>query len=634
REVAMSADMPRRHFLKTVPAAAFAMGATAGMTELFAAPPPTPAGGAIALETFDYQHVTLLPSRWKRQADEARAFYLGISNDDILHGFRKAAKLAAPGKPLGGWCGENSNTVFGQWLSGMARLSRATDDIALKNKAITLFTEWAKTVPASGDARMDHYAFDKLVCGLVDLAQYAGHKATLPVLARVTAHANTTFQRAQAPVADITDNKGYYGRPQEWYTLGENLLRAYQLTGNQAYRTFAEEWFYHGYWHKFVASASPDDAHGVHAYSHVNTFSSAAMAYEVSGSANFLKVITNAYDYLQKYQVYATGGYGPNERFMKTDGSLGRALDTRSDTCEAVCGSWGGFKLSRYLMRFTGDARYGDWIERLFYNGIGAALHVRNNEQAFYYADYRVGGGMKVYNWDTCTCCSGTYLQNMAEFHNLIYFKDADALYVNLFVPSTVQWNAVHVTQETRYPDADTTTLTVKTTTPSSFALRFRVPSWTKTLTATVNGAAVSLDADAKGWAGIRRTWKSGDVIAVKIPLAMRMEAVDTQHPDRVAVVRGPVVLVLEGAYHDPNFRLPMTDAELATWIVPETGSTLASGVWSTGLPPDHDPVTVFRVALPDKLPVRLRCRPFYEVGESYPYFMYFDRKSLPWKLW
>ena len=633
------AEIPRREFLKAVPAAALAMSAAAHPRSVLAATPQAPAtGGAVSIDAFDYDGVTLLPGRWKRQVDEARAFYLGISNDDILHGFRKAAGLPAPGKPLGGWCGVDSSNVFGQWLSGMSRLSRATSDTALRNKAITLFTEWAKTVPASGDARMGHYPFDKLVCGLVDLAKYAGHRDALPVLARVTKHATATFQRAQAPVADITDNKAYYGRPQEWYTLSENLLRAYQLTGDATYRTFAEEWFYHGYWHKFVASSSPEDAHGVHAYSHVNTFSSAAMAYEVSGSANFLKLITNAYDYLQRYQCYATGGYGPNERFMKIDGSLGRALDTRSDTCEAVCGSWGGFKLSRYLMRFTGEARYGDWIERLFYNGVGAALHVKDGVRNFYYADYRVGGGMKVYNWDTCTCCSGTYIQNMAEFHNLIYFKDTDALYVNLFVPSTVTWNLsghrVDVTQVTKYPDADTTTLTVKTASPASFALRFRVPSWTKTLTATVNGAAVSLDADTKGWAGIRRTWTSGDVIEVKIPLTLRMEPVDAQHPDRVAVVRGPVVLVLEGAYHDPNFRLPMKNEDLATWLVPETGSTLANGIWSTGLPIEPDPVTIFRVALPDKSPVRLRFRPFYEVGENYPYFMYFDRQLLPWKLW
>jgi hypothetical protein len=110
------------------------------------------------------------------------------------------------------------------------------------------------------------------------------------------------------------------------------------------------------------------------------------------------------------------------------------------------------------------------------------------------------------------------------------------------------------------------------------------------------------------------------------------MEPVDAQHPDRVAVVRGPVVLVLEGAYHDPAFALPFLDEELETWLTPEEG-TLPRGVWSTGLP-ETDYPTSFRVTPRDGRTVRLRFRPFYEAGENYPYFMYFDRKTLPWPLW
>ena len=639
----MSDELPRRQFLKSVPAAAYALTSAVNAAE----PPPgkvaqparaAAAAGRVRLEAFDYDGVTLAPSRWKRQHDEARAFYLGVSDDDVLHGYRAATGLVAPGRPLGGWCGRNSNTVFGQWLSGMARMARATGDAAIRDKALHLFSEWAKTVKSNGDCGMNHYPFDKLVCGLVDLQRYAGHAEAGPILARVTAYANKTFDRSAAPIADISDNRAYYGRPQEWYTLGENLFRAYQLTGDTTFRTFAETWLYHAYWNKFRTSSAPEDAHGVHAYSHVNTFSSAAMAYEVLGDPTYLDIIRNAYDYLQRYQCYATGGYGPNERFMKTDGSLGKALDTRSDTFEAVCGSWAGFKLARSLMRYTGEARYGDWIERLFYNGVGAALHVTGDVRNFYYADYRVGGGMKVYNWDTCTCCSGTYIQNVADYHNLIYFRDADGLYVNLYVPSEVHWRVaggdVRLTQDTQYPDADTTSLTIRTASPSSFALRFRVPAWTTRVTARVNGAPVAMEATPGMWGTIRRTWQSGDSVELQIPLTLRMEPVDRQHPDRVAVVRGPVVLVLEGAYHDPNFRLPMRDEDLSAWIVPETGSTLASGNWSVGQPPPVDPPTIFRVVPPDKSPVRLRFRPFYETGEGYPYFMYFDRKALPWRLW
>ncbi len=632
----MAPEINRREFLAAAPAAlTLASQALAQSPSPVAAQTAPSALTRAKVEAFDYQSVRLRPSRWQEQVEQARAFYLSISNDDILHGNRQAAGLPAPGAPLGGWCGRNSNTVFGQWLSGMSRLSRATGDAQLRDKAVALLGEYTRTLKADGDAGMRHYPFDKLVCGLVDLQLYADHQPAIEVLEKVTAFASRTFDRSNN-IADPTHNTAYYGVPQEWYTLSENLFRAYRATGNPAFKTFGEAWLYHSWWNKFANTSSPADAHGVHAYSHVNTFSSAAMAYDVLGDESYLRILRNGFDYLQQTQVYATGGYGPNERFMAPGGSLGRALETRSDTAEIVCGSWAGFKMSRYLMQLTGEARYGDWIERLFYNGVGAALPLTGRGRNFYYADYRVGGGMKVYNWDTFTCCSGTYIQNMAEYHNLAYFRDPSSLYVNLYVPSDVTWQrpdgAVVVEQETLYPEAETSVLTIKPARPSRFALKLRVPSWTRGMMVKINGAAATVEATPGSWATIERTWASGDRVEVTIPLTMRMEAVDEQHPDRVAVVRGPVVLILEGTYHAGQFRLPDNDADLATWLVPEKWSRPLA-ILTEGSEA-RDTMSVFRVVPPDKSPVRLKFRPFYDSGEGYPYFMYFDRKGLPYRLW
>ena len=608
---AQSGGVIRRDFLRAAPLAA---GLVAG--SLTAAPSSSSRN---LIETFDYQGVRLRDSRWRRQIYAAREFYLGLPDDDILKGFRAAAGLPAPGKPLGGWCKENSSTVFGQWLSGMARLSRATGDTAIRDKAARLLTEWAKTVKLDGNCGMRHYSFDKLVCGLVDMDRYAGHPDAVPLLEKTTGWARRTFEHENMVVVPA-HNTMYYGLPQEWYTLSENLYRAYQQTGNPDFKTFAEVWLYREYWSKFADTASPAGAQGVHAYSHVNTFSSAAMTYAVTGDPMYLRVIRNAYDYLQSTQCYATGGYGPNERFMSPDGSLGRALETRSDTFETVCGSWAGFKLSRYLMRFTGEARYGDWIERLLYNGVGASLPLRPGGRNFYYSDYRISGGMKVDYWENFTCCSGTYIQNMADYHNLIYYKDASNLYVNLYVPSEVTWSRpagdVRLTQETGYPETDTSTLTVEMKQSADFTLKLRVPAWSRDMSLKVNGADAGVPCKPGEWAANARTWKSGDRVEIRIPLRLRTEAVDRWHPDRVAVLRGPVVLALDYNYHDPAFELPKTDADLNRWLVPD------------------DKPAVFRVQRPDGRAVRLKFRPFYEMAEDFPYLMYFDRQARPYALW
>ena len=183
---------------------------------------------------------------------------------------------------------------------------------------------------------------------------------------------------------------------------------------------------------------------------------------------------------------------------------------------------------------------------------------------------------MKVYNWETWTCCSGSCIQAVADYHNLIYFKDDSALYVNLFVPSEVAWSRpegeVKLAQETRYPETGSTTLKLELQRRARFPLKLRIPAWAAGATVTVNGAAAGAECRPGSWAVIERAWDSGDAAELRLPLALRMEPVDRQHPHRVAVVRGPVVMALEAAYHDAAFRLPGTDDELNRWLVADEG--------------------------------------------------------------
>ena len=138
---------------------------------------------------------------------------------------------------------------------------------------------------------------------------------------------------------------------------------------------------------------------------------------------------------------------------MPPDRSLGGSLDTVSATFETGCGSWAIFKLSRYLMSFTGQATYSDWVEKMFCNGIAGGLPLQPDGHTFYYSDYRNGGGTKVYLEDQkWSCCSGTYPQAVADYHNLIYLHDNEGIYVNLFVPSEVVRKGMTLTPRNRLP--------------------------------------------------------------------------------------------------------------------------------------------------------------------------------------
>ena len=296
------------------------------------------------LHTFEYDGVTLLPSRFQEQMARAREVYFGLPNDDILKGFRREAGLPAPGNDMRGWCARTSAGIFGQLLSGMARLSRATGDDALRDKAIALFEGWRETIGPDGDAKMGPYPWEKLVCGLVDLQRYAGYDAALPVLEETTAWAARTFDRTRR-LADEYDFWGAGpGATPEWYTLPENLYRAYLLSGNPLFKEFADVWRYEEYWRQFAETDELAEVVPGHAYSHVNTFSSAAMAYAVSGDPRYLRICVNAYDFLQTHAVLRHRRLRPGraaDGARRATGPLPRALRrTRRDPLRRL----GGFQ--------------------------------------------------------------------------------------------------------------------------------------------------------------------------------------------------------------------------------------------------------------------------------------------------
>ncbi len=580
----------------------------------------------VVLEPFDYAGVTLRPSPWQRQAAAGRDFYYGLSNDDILHGYRAAAGVAnAPGRALGGWCSPNSNTVFGQWLQSMARMQRSHGDKELLEKANVLVSEYAKCWPgmSSGAARgggraaaggptggLSHYPYEKLVGGLVDMHHYAGNPEALGLCGKITEAAAANFNRDRVPANRQPWNL-HSGRPGEWYTMAENLYRAYQLTGKAMYKEFADVWLYTAYWDKFAETGDPKDAQGVHAYSHCNTFASAALAYDVSGDAKYLRILKNFYDWMQKRQTYATGGYGPDERFVYSDGALGDSLEIYSASFECPCCSWAGFKLSKYLMMYTGEARYGDWIERLFYNGIGAALPIKDRGTHMYYMDYHLGSDLKYYSRNAFTCCSGTYFQNIAEYSNLVYFRDGNGLYVNLYVPSEAEWQGpaatIKVTQTTQYPETGSSTLALSLDRPATFPLKLRTPGWSSGLTVKVNGQAQATDSKPGQWATINREWRPGDTVEIAISLRFRRVPIDEQHPNRVAIARGPVVYGQEDP-HKWLSDIPRSDDELDKLMKPIANNPAIFQI-------DNEAVVEQRNAF----------KPFYSFSELERYRMYFD---------
>jgi hypothetical protein len=138
--------------------------------------------------------------------------------------------------------------------------------------------------------------------------------------------------------------------------------------------------------------------------------------------------------------------------------------------------------------------------------------------------------------------------QIAADYRISAYFRDSRGVYVNLYVPSTLKWNdngAQHsITQTTRYPYDSHIRLDLAAASPNRFSVFLRIPEWAHGASLLLNGVRQTSAPEPGAFAEIRREWKSGDRIELDLPLTRRLEAVDAQHPDTVALMNGPLVLM------------------------------------------------------------------------------------------
>ena len=210
----------------------------------------------------------------------------------------------------------------------------------------------------------------------------------------------------------------------EPYILPENLFKTYELTGDSASST----------WRSCICSTtsssirSPEGENilpGKHGYSHVIALSSGAKAYELLGDAKYLRAIRNAWDMLEETQQYASGAWAPKETFVKPhSGELAASLTTTRDHFETPCCFLRARQAGALPDGFTGDARYGDGLERVLFNTILGALDPDDDGGYFYYSDYQARRA-KGYYQRKWPCCAGTLIQSVADYPLNIYFQDA-----------------------------------------------------------------------------------------------------------------------------------------------------------------------------------------------------------------
>jgi DUF1680 family protein len=236
------------------------------------------------------------------------------------------------------------------------------------------------------------------------------------------------------------------------------------------------------------------------------------------------------------------GGNSVREHFNPTN-DFSSMLESREGP--ETCNSYNMLKLSKHLFLADPSSKYMDYYERTIYNHILSSQHL---DGGFVYftpirpRHYRVYSEPQNSFW----CCVGSGMENHGKYGELIYAHDKQNLYVNLFIPSTLNWTekGMTLTQNTKFPFEEQSSITLTLKKAQQFAIKFRYPSWIEDgkMKIRVNTKEINLVKDQNSYVSVERKWKTGDVISIILPMHNKTE----QLPDKsdwVSFVHGPIVL-------------------------------------------------------------------------------------------
>ncbi|HEU5080958.1 MAG TPA: beta-L-arabinofuranosidase domain-containing protein [Opitutaceae bacterium] len=510
-------------------------------------------------QTFDLADVKLGPGPFREAQERDRAYLLRLDPDRLLHTFRLNVGLPSSAQPYGGWESpdvELRGHSLGHYLSACALMARSTGDEECKRRVDYIVAELAKCQAASPKAgyhagylsafpesfidRVEQrkevwapwYTLHKIMAGVLDAYQLTGNQQALTVLTQMA-------DWVKFRVDHLTPEQMQAMLQTEFGGMNEVLANLYSVTGDKEHLRLAQ-----AFDHKFVfdpLAAGKDQLDGLHANTQIPKVIGAAREFELTGNDRYRAIAENFWTDVALHRSYVIGGDSDREHFFPVDDFAHHLSPETTETCN----TYNMLKLTRHLFEWHPDARTIDFYERGLYNHILASQDPAQG--MFTYLMSLEPGHYKTYSTpeNSFWCCVGTGMENHAKYGDTIYAHDQDGVFVNLFVPSEVHWRERGVTlkQETTFPEEDATRLTISTREPAAFSLKIRHPAWsTGELKITINGEAVASAPEKNAYAELKRTWKNGDRVEVKLNPTLRTESLPGVKSE-VALLYGPIVL-------------------------------------------------------------------------------------------
>lgn len=520
--------------------------------------------------------VRLNPSPYATAVEVNRVYLLRLQPDRFLHNFLKYAGLPPKAPIYGGW---ESDTIaghsLGHYLSALVCTYEQTGDAACKERADYIVSELARVqaargtgyVGALGRKRKDGtivdgeeifgevmrgeirsggfdlngswsplYTVHKVFAGLLDVHGSWGNPVALKVSIGLAEYFGRVFDA-------LNDEQMQKLLGCEYGGLNESYAELYARTGNQRWLAISERLYDRRVLDPL--EAKQDKLANFHANTQVPKLIGLARIHELTKKEAPGVAAEFFWETVTVHHSYVIGGNADREYFSAPDTIADHITE---QTCEH-CNTYNMLKLTRHLYSWQPDGSYFDYYERAHLNHVMAAQDPKTG--GFTYMTPLMTGSRRGYSTtedDAFWCCVGTGMESHSKHGESIFWEGEGSLLVNLYIPATADWatRKAKLRLETNYPYEPESRLTLTALAkPETFSVAMRVPGWAGgKATVKVNGKAVNAPV-AKGYAIVNRRWKQGDVIAIHLPLELRLENA-AGSTDTVALLRGPMVLAAD----------------------------------------------------------------------------------------
>ena len=549
---------------------------------------------------FSLQDVKLLDSPFLQAQQTDLHYILALDPDRLSAPFLREAGLTPKAPSYTNW--ENTGLdghIGGHYLSALSMMYASTGDTVIYNRLNYMLNELHRAQQAvgtgfiggtpgslqlwkeikAGDIRAGGFSLNgkwvplynihKTYAGLRDAYLYVHSDLARQMLIDLTDW-----------MIDITsglsDNQMQDMLRSEHGGLNETFADVAEITGDKKYLKLARRFS-----HKVILDPlikNEDRLNGMHANTQIPKVIGYKRVAEVSKddkdwnhAAEWDHAARFFWNTVVNHRSVCIGGNSVREHFHPSDNFTSMLNDVQGPE---TCNTYNMLRLTKMLYQNSGDVgnsnkpdpRYVDYYERALYNHILSSQEP--DKGGFVYFTPMRPGHYRVYSQPETSmwCCVGSGLENHTKYGEFIYAHQQDTLYVNLFIPSQLNWKeqGVTLTQETLFPDDEKVTLRIDKAAKKKLTLMIRIPEWTgnsEGYEITINGKKHLYDkqAGASTYLPIRRKWKKGDMITFHLPMKVSLEQIPDKK-DYYAFLYGPIVLAastgtenLDGIYADDS---------------------------------------------------------------------------------